>query len=220
MLDAGVRVGIGTDGISATEREDYLAELRLSAYLQRVPRALESGRVDGPGYLRSAAESGAQAARMGDRIGSLEPGRDADLVVLSRGRVFWPPNRYDQADPIDVILDRADLSDIEMVMVQGRPMLDEGVITTVDETAIRSRHAEAAAERLWHRSARDSAPTWSSPPWRRPTRSTSTGRGRTSRSARATSTTRDRGHRGMGDPIRLTCPTVRTAPPNRRRPLR
>lgn len=152
MLDAGVRVAVGTDGISATEREDYLAELRLSAYLQRVPRALESGRVDGPAYLRSAVESGAQAARMSDRVGSLEPGRDADLVLLRRDRVFWPPNRYDAADPIDVILDRADMSDIEMVMVQGRPVLDDGVITTVDEAAVRARHQEACERRLWERS--------------------------------------------------------------------
>ena len=152
MLDAGVRVAVGTDGISATEREDYLAELRLSAYLQRVPRALESGRVNGPGYLRSAIESGAQAARMSDRIGSLEAGRDADLVVLRRDRVFWPPNRYDAADPIDVILDRADMSDIDLVMVQGRPVLDGGAITTVDEAAVRARHQEACERRLWQRS--------------------------------------------------------------------
>ena len=58
MLDAGVRVGVGTDGISATEREDYLAELRLSAYLQRVPRALESGRVNGPDYLAAPPRAG------------------------------------------------------------------------------------------------------------------------------------------------------------------
>ena len=89
---------------------------------------------------------------MSDRIGSLEPGRDADLVVLSRARVFWPPNRYDLADPIDVILDRADMSDIEMVMVQGHPVLDGGAITTVDEAAVRDRHQEACERRLWHRS--------------------------------------------------------------------
>ena len=199
MLDAGVRVAVGTDGISATEREDYLAELRLSAYLQRVPRALESGRVNGPAYLRSAAESGAQAARMSDRIGSLEPGRDADLVVLSRARVFWPPNRYDLADPIDVILDRADLSDIELVMVQGRPVLDGGAITTVDEAAIRGRHEEACERAaVASLAGATSEPTWSCRPWRRPTRSTSTGRGRTFRSARATSTTRVRDRRADG----------------------
>lgn len=153
MLDAGCRVGVGTDGISFTEREDYLAELRASMYLQRVPRALESGRVSSMDYFRSTVESGAQAARFDDRIGSLEPGRDADLVVLSRDRMFWPPNRYDAADPLDVILDRGDMHDIEMVMVQGRPVLDGGVITTVDENAIRARHAESAERRLWERDA-------------------------------------------------------------------
>ena len=153
MLDAGCRVGVGTDGISASEREDYLAELRLSAYLQRVPRALESGRVNSRDYLRSTVECGAQAARMDHRVGSLTPGMDADLVVLRRSRVFWPPNRYDHVDPVDVILDRADMHDIEMVMVQGRPVLDDGRITTVDEDAIRARHAEAAERRLWERDA-------------------------------------------------------------------
>ena len=153
MLDAGVRVGVGTDGISASEREDYLAELRLSAYLQRVPRALESGRVDSLAYLRSSVESGAQAARMDDRLGSLEPGRDADLVLLRRDRLFWPPNRYDHVDPLDVILDRADLHDIAAVLVRGETILDDGRIVTVDEPRIRDRHAEAGERRLWERDA-------------------------------------------------------------------
>jgi len=90
---------------------------------------------------------------MDDRLGSLEVGRDADLVLLRRDRLFWPPNRYDHVDPLDVILDRADLHDIAAVLVRGETILDDGRIVTVDEPRIRDRHAEAGERRLWERDA-------------------------------------------------------------------
>ena len=151
MMDAGVRVAFGTDGISFTEREDYLLELRLASYLQRVPRHLDSGRVDSEALLRTAYASGAQALRLEDRLGALTPGRDADLLVLRR-RCFWPAGRYDVADPLDVIVDRADAGDLETVLVAGRPVLDGGTFATVNEAAVRGRHEAAAEQRLWERS--------------------------------------------------------------------
>jgi 5-methylthioadenosine/S-adenosylhomocysteine deaminase len=151
MLAAGVAVAVGTDIISFSDREDYLAELRLAAYLQRVPLGLESGRLDSEAFLRSAYAAGARAARMEERLGKLAPGQDADLVVLSRERLFWPARRYALSPPLDVILDRADATDITDVLVKGRPVLSNGVVRTVNETAVRSRYQDACERRLWER---------------------------------------------------------------------
>jgi hypothetical protein len=69
--------------------------------------------------------------------------------VLRRDHVFWPPARYAHADPLDVIVDRADQTDLETVLVRGRPVMRDGKITLVDERKVRERFADAAANRLY-----------------------------------------------------------------------
>jgi len=149
ILDRGGLVGFGTDGISFGDREDFFDELRLAGLLQRRPMALDSGRIASSTLLRSAARAGARAIRFEDRLGSLTPGRDADLLILRKDHVFWPPQRYAAADPLDVIVDRGDQSDLETVLVRGVPVMRDGEITTVDERRVRERFAAAAAERLY-----------------------------------------------------------------------
>jgi 5-methylthioadenosine/S-adenosylhomocysteine deaminase len=154
ILDRGGRVGFGTDGNSFGGREDFLDELRLAGLLQCRPmERLAEGRISSEKLLRAAAANGARAVRFDDRIGTLTPGKDADLLVLRRDRVFFPPHRFAGSDPLDVIVDRADSTDIESVMIRGRLVMDEGRITTVDEAGVVSAYAEAAATRLWRYSA-------------------------------------------------------------------
>lgn len=149
ILDRGGLVGFGTDGISCGDREDFFDELRLAGLLQRRPMALDSGRIPSATLLRSAARGGARAIRFEDQLGSLTPGRDADLLVLRRDHVFWPRERYAAANPLDVIVDRADQTDLETVLVRGTPIMRDGEITLVDERRVREQFAEAAANRLY-----------------------------------------------------------------------
>ncbi|MBS1878849.1 MAG: amidohydrolase family protein [Actinobacteria bacterium] len=149
IIDRGGKAGFGTDGISFGDREDFFDEIRLAALLQRRPMELASGRISSSKLFRSAITSGARAVRAEDRLGSLEPGKDADLLVLRRDHVFWPPQRYAGSDPLDVIVDRADQSDIDTVMVRGRSLLRGGEIVSFDERKVREAYADAAANRLW-----------------------------------------------------------------------
>ena len=149
ILERGGYVGFGTDGISFADREDFFDEIRLAGLLQRRPMELASGRISSETLLRSAARSGARGVRFEQRLGSLTPGRDADLLVLRRYRVFGPPARYAISNPLDVIVDRADSTDLETVLVRGRAVMRDGTITLVDEAKVRASFAEAAADRLW-----------------------------------------------------------------------
>src|SRR5262249_50088098 len=88
ILDAGGRVAFGTDSISFSDQEDFFQELRLASYLQRIPTDLEIGRLSSATVLRQAATSGARALRFERELGSLEPGKEADLLVLKRDRLF------------------------------------------------------------------------------------------------------------------------------------
>ena len=148
IIDRGGRVCFGTDNISFSDAEDFFQELRLACYLQRKPGPLEVGRMDSATVLRAAAENGARAIRLEQELGSLQPGKEADLVVLSRDRLFWPRERYANTPPLDVILDRAKAADVSSVMVAGEVVLDEGRFTTVDEAAVRDAVAEAATRLL------------------------------------------------------------------------
>lgn len=149
IIDRGGRAGIGTDGISFGDRDDFFDEIRLAALLQRRPMELDSGRISSSKLFRSAMTSGARAVRAEERLGSLEPGKDADLLVLRHDHVFWPRERYSASDPLDVIVDRADKTDIDTVMVRGRTLLAGGEMQSVDERKVRDAYADAAANRLW-----------------------------------------------------------------------
>ena len=153
IMAAGGRVGFGTDGISFSDREDFFAELRLASYLQRLPREFGTGRLDSEQVLRAAAGNGARALGQESRLGSLEAGRYADLLVLSRDRIFFPPGRYDAEPVLDVLLDRAEAADIETVLVHGRILMEDGRVTIVDEDQVRAAFAAAVAQRVYRPSA-------------------------------------------------------------------
>ena len=153
IMDAGGRIGFGTDGISFSDRDDFFTELRLAAYLQRVPRDFGLGRLDSEQVLRAAAVNGAQALGIPAALGSLEPGKYADLLIVDKDRMFFPPGRYDNEPFLDVVLDRAESSDLDTVMVGGRVLMEGGRVTVVDEALVRERFAEAMAERVYRPSA-------------------------------------------------------------------
>jgi 5-methylthioadenosine/S-adenosylhomocysteine deaminase len=149
IMDAGGRVMFGTDSISFSEHEDFFQELRLAAYLQRIPTDLEVGRLDTAQVLRAAATNGARAVRFEQQLGELSPGKEADLLVLKRGRIFWPPGKFDRLPVLDVIIDRTNATDLESVMIAGQLVMDEGRITTVDEAKIGAAIEEAVQTRLY-----------------------------------------------------------------------
>ena len=153
LLDVGGRVGFGTDGISFSDHEDFFQELRLATYLQRTPGTFAAGRLDSAKVLTSAAESGAQALGLGGRLGALTPGHLADLLVVDKARMFFPPGRFDAEPALDVVIDRAEARDIDTVMVGGRVLMEGGRITVVDEDALRERFAEAVASRVYRQNA-------------------------------------------------------------------
>jgi 5-methylthioadenosine/S-adenosylhomocysteine deaminase len=149
IMESGGRVAFGTDGISFSDREDFFEELRLALYLQRRPQRFDQGRMDSERVLRAAAVNGARALGEESKLGSLEPGRYADLLVVRKDRIFFPAGRYDHEPFLDIVLDRANSQDIDSVMVHGRVLMDDGVVTVVDEAKLRDRFAAAVSERVY-----------------------------------------------------------------------
>jgi 5-methylthioadenosine/S-adenosylhomocysteine deaminase len=148
MMERGGRVAFGTDSISFSEAEDYFAELRLACYLQRMPDKFVQGRLDSLTVLRAAGDNGAAVVGWPGQLGRLAPGYLADAVLLKRERLFHPPGRYDATPVLDVLLDRADRTDVDHVVINGKVILRAGRFTTVDEQAIQDAMAEALARKM------------------------------------------------------------------------
>lgn len=149
IIESGGRIAFGTDGISFSDTEDMFTEIRLACYLQRVPKEFEISRLNSETVFRAAAVNGAQAIRHEGKLGSLAPGMLADLLVLDSRRILFPPGRYDSEPIMDVLLDRAQASDIRTVMIHGEVVMRDGVIETIDEGDLRQRVAEAVDKRVY-----------------------------------------------------------------------
>jgi 5-methylthioadenosine/S-adenosylhomocysteine deaminase len=146
MLDAGAKVAIGTDSISAGDEDDPFEEIRLAGQLQRSNAmwGLDSGRVSSLSLLYGAAHHGPALGGFGEDLGVIAAGNRADMVVLDRRRIF-PPGKFDYSDPLDVIVDRARGGDVSTSIIDGRVVIRDRKMTTVDEDEVAVRCREAAA---------------------------------------------------------------------------
>jgi len=118
LLAAGCRVAIGADGAPCNNRLDVFAEMRLAALIQK-PRlgadALPAGRV-----LELATLGGARALGLEAEIGSVAPGKRADLVVLDLREPHLHPAI---GDPVSLVVYAACASDVRDVFVDGKPVV-------------------------------------------------------------------------------------------------
>jgi 5-methylthioadenosine/S-adenosylhomocysteine deaminase len=131
MLDRGVTLGIGTDGPASNNNLDLFEEMRTASLLAK----LISGRpevLDARTVLRMATIGGAAVLGMDDRIGSLEPGKLADLVIVDLNRPHLTP----VYDPISHLVYSARASDVRDLIVNGKLIVDHGRITTIDEEGL------------------------------------------------------------------------------------
>jgi 5-methylthioadenosine/S-adenosylhomocysteine deaminase len=128
---AGMRVGLGTDGPAGSNNDlDMMEEMDLAAKLQKTyrvdPRALGA-----KGALEMATIEGARALHMEKQIGSLEPGKKADFVILT----LDVPNAVPMYDVYSQIVYALKASEVQTVVVAGKTLLKDGKLLTVDETA-------------------------------------------------------------------------------------
>jgi 5-methylthioadenosine/S-adenosylhomocysteine deaminase len=145
LVEQGVNVSIGMDGMGLNDDDDMLQELRLVARLHGLPRRLE--RLPCPtasDVLRMATVNGARSTTIGPSIGTLKVGAKADVVLLDleavAGAYFHP-----STDWLDLLLYRARGQHVDTVLVGGEVLLQDGRFTKLDEEGIMARLAENAA---------------------------------------------------------------------------
>jgi len=141
MINAGVCVGFGTDGACSTGRLDIWNEMRSGSLVQKGTRH-DAEILPAAQMLHSATRGAARAVGLED-AGQLVPGYRADVTVVSLESAHLTP----QHDILSLLAYAAGPGDVRDVYVQGRPVVRQGQLRTVDEGEIISR-AAACTENL------------------------------------------------------------------------
>jgi 5-methylthioadenosine/S-adenosylhomocysteine deaminase len=139
MRDRGISVSLGADGAACNNRLDMFEEIRLAAMIQSVRRA--PGALTARDAIWMATREGARALGLESEIGSIEPGKRADLIVIDRDRPHLAPDR----DVWSTLAFAATGRDIRMTMVDGEVVVDNFELTQLDRSAISAEARSAAA---------------------------------------------------------------------------
>lgn len=134
FLRRGIRVAIGIDEAGINDDRDMLQELRLALRLHRVP-GIERPAPTSAQVFRMATEHGAHATGFGGRLGSLAPGRAADLVVVNLQNIAAP--YLDAGVPcLDALVHRGRSLDVETVVIAGEVVMRERQFTRVEKPEV------------------------------------------------------------------------------------
>jgi 5-methylthioadenosine/S-adenosylhomocysteine deaminase len=136
LLAAGVAVGLGTDGAASNNDLSLWEEIDSAAKLHKVtsgdPTVLPARTA-----LAMATRLGAEAIGLGRSIGTLEPGKRADLILVRTDGLHQIPSY----DPYSLLVYATKASDVESVVIDGTVVMAAGRVLTVNEAAVRERTA-------------------------------------------------------------------------------
>jgi len=141
LLTAGVNVTMGTDGAPCNNTCDMLQEQRLAGIIHKVAK-MDPTVVTAETVMELATINGANALGLADSIGSLEVGKKADFVVLDMRQ----PHLQPWHNPVSAVVYTATGRDVELVVVDGKEVVQGGKLTTMDETAIWKEAARSSKE--------------------------------------------------------------------------
>lgn len=142
LLDLGATVGLGTDGTASNNNLDMLEELRTASFLQKVntmnPEALPAYRA-----LQMATIDGALCMGLGDRVGLIKEGMRADIILIDTTE----PHMCPQHNLVANIAYSANSSDVRTVIIDGKLVMLDRVVLTIDEEKVMAE-VQQRAERL------------------------------------------------------------------------
>jgi len=146
LAEAGVPVGFGADGAPCNNNLDMFQEMRLAAFIQKVrlgPTVMRARQV-----LRMATMGGAEVLGMQDEIGSIEPGKRADLQILDLEDFHVYPSAG--VDPYSRIVYAATRGDVDTVMIDGEIVMEGKAVRTIDKAKV-LKEADRCLARLMER---------------------------------------------------------------------
>ena len=138
----GINVGLGTDGIGSTTTLDMFEEMKTAAYLQKV-NTMEPTSIKAYDILKMATIEGAKVLGLDDEIGTLEPGKKADMIFIRTDKLHLCPDN----DVCTNIVYSANGSDVDTVMIDGKIIMQNRKMINLDEKEV-MKQVKKIAKRL------------------------------------------------------------------------
>ena len=145
MLEAGVRVGLGTDGAASNHGQDLFETMKAASLLQKVKHQ-DAGVIDPYSVLCMGTVDGAHALGLGSVCGTVEVGKRADLILVDVDKPHFQPVN----DLVSQLVHCAKATDVDTVVADGKVLMRERRCTLLDEEAV-VRRAQAARRDLMER---------------------------------------------------------------------
>ena len=134
LLEAGVNVGLGTDGAASNNRLDLLEEMRIAALVAKAASGRPTS-VPAERALAMATIGAARALGLDQELGSIAPGKRADLTAVNLGDLELSPCYH----PVSHLVYAAGREQVTHVWVNGRPVLEERRLTTLDAAELAAK---------------------------------------------------------------------------------
>jgi 5-methylthioadenosine/S-adenosylhomocysteine deaminase len=141
MLAAGIAVGIGSDGAASNNNQDMFREMDFAAKLQKFSR-MDPTALPAEQTVAMATITGARALHIDQETGSLEAGKKADMIIVDTNAPHATPmyNVYAQ------IVYALQNSDVRTTIINGKIVMEDRRLLTLDEPAILAKAAEFKAQ--------------------------------------------------------------------------
>ena len=140
LLDAGINVALGTDGLATSDTADLVEAIHAASLIHKNPAMHYGDWVSGAEVFRMATMGGARSGLMECEVGSLEAGKRADVILLDRDHWGFIP----LTNPIRQLAFSVTSEAVRTVIIEGRVVMADRKIQTIDEDAIRGEIREAA----------------------------------------------------------------------------
>lgn len=138
----GINIGLGTDGIGSTTTMDMFEEMKTAAYLQKV-NTMEPCSITAYDILKMATIEGAKVLGMEDQIGTLEPGKKADMIFVKTDKLHLCPEN----DVCANMVYSANGADVDTVMIDGKIIMQNRKMININEKQV-MRNVKKIAKRL------------------------------------------------------------------------
>jgi 5-methylthioadenosine/S-adenosylhomocysteine deaminase len=140
LLDAGINVALGTDGLATSDTADLIQALHAASLIHKTPAIPHGDWVSGAEIFHMATMGGARSGMMEREVGSLEAGKRADVILLDRNHWGFVP----LTNPIRQLAFSVTSEAVQTVIVEGKLVMQDRKFRTIDEDALRGAIRESA----------------------------------------------------------------------------
>ena len=134
LLEEGIKIGVGTDGAASNNNQAVLLDMQLLARLQKM-HALDPTVINAREAVKMASLNNAEIYGLDNRIGSIETGKLADLIVIDTDQAHWQPLH----DPYSGLVYAMQPDDVVTTIINGKIIMQDRQIKTIDEKKYQER---------------------------------------------------------------------------------